>query len=236
MAGSAYAGLTRPGTGPFLNTGMRWDSGSLWVLSRDLALQEIMDKIDLSAFSFISAQVGTDRRSAELKGRGSPVDAKRAREGSGLNRKSIFSELMENSAAAAGGLGPLYEVEPSEEALTELMDAVHSTGSDLKDRPFPGEILQYKRAVRNFMHYIVENGYEIHKLQGIKKKTLIRGETEWKATVYHQVRVVDQKLEELAAAILSGQANQLERVAKMEEISGLLVDLTITGAIRERNG
>ena len=148
--------------------------------------------------------------------------------------KFKFSDILDKFAPAP--LGPVRNLAPSEEALTELMDAVHSTGSDLKDRPFPDEILRYKKAVRDFIHYVVENGYEIYKVQGIKKKTVIRGETEWKDVVYQQVRVVDQKLEELAAAILSGQASQLERVSKLDEITGLLVDLTITGAIRERDG
>jgi len=143
--------------------------------------------------------------------------------------------MMESAAPGTGELGPIRELPPSEEALTELMDAVHNAGSDLIDRPFHDEILRYKRAVRDFIHYVVENGYETQAVQGLKKKTVSRGETKWKDVIYHQVRVIDQKLEELAAAILSGQTTQLTRVSKLDEIKGLLVDLTITGAIRERN-
>ena len=183
-----------------------------------------MDKVDPSAASLLSFPFQPGLKKAkgkeELQG----------------NRKLRFSEILENLAPAAGDLGPLRELVPSEEALTELMDAVHSAGSDLKDRPFPDEIIRYKKAVRNFVHYVVENGYEIERVQGIKKKVKIRGETEWKDVVYHQVKVIDQKLEELAAAILSGQTTQLERVSKLDEVTGLLVDLTVTGVIRERDG
>jgi uncharacterized protein YaaR (DUF327 family) len=142
---------------------------------------------------------------------------------------------MLERASPAGELGPLQELAPSEEALTELMDAVHSAGSDLMERPFHEEILKYKKAVRNFMHYVVENGFEMHTIQGIKKKTIVGGETKWKEKVYHQIQVIDRKLEELAAAILSSQVNQLERISKIDEIKGLLVDMTISGAIRERD-
>ena len=151
-------------------------------------------------------------------------------------RRLKFSEMLEKSASGAGALGPIKELIPSEEALAELMDAVHSTGSDLKERPFPDEILQYKRAVRNFVNYVVENGYEVSQVQGLKKKIVSHGETKWKDTIYHQVKVIDQKLEELAGAILSGQSTILDRVSKLDEITGLLVDLTITGAIKERDG
>jgi uncharacterized protein YaaR (DUF327 family) len=118
------------------------------------------------------------------------------------------------------------ELPASEEALTELMDAVHSAGSDLIDRPFHDEILRYKKAVRDFIHYVVENGYTVEKSQ-----TRRRGKTR----IHVQIQIRDKKLDELAAAILTGQASQLEMVSKIGEIRGLLVDLTISGVIRERD-
>ncbi|MCL2381298.1 MAG: YaaR family protein [Treponema sp.] len=183
-----------------------------------------MDKVEPSATSLLNAL---------QSGLKPAVKKANAREDAQKSRKSKFSQVLEIFAPA--DLGPLKELAPSEEAMTELMDAVHSAGSDLKDRPFPDEILRYKKAVRNFVHYVVENSYEIYKDQGIKKKVVVRGEAKWKDVVYHQVRVIDQKLEELAAAILSGQTNQLQRLSKMDEIAGLLVDLTISGAIKERD-
>ena len=113
------------------------------------------------------------------------------------------------------------------------MDAVHSAGSDLLERPFGDEIIRYKKAVRDFVHYVVENGYEMVQLQGPKKKVMIRGEKEWLPRVYNQIKVIDKKLDELAAAILSGQADKLAKVSRLDEINGLLVDLIVTGAIKE---
>ena len=184
-----------------------------------------MDRVDFSGASLLNTPLHPDKK----------LETKRtkARTEPGSVRKTVFSEILEQYAPA--DLGPLTELSPSEEALTELMDAVHSAGSDLKDRPFSDEILRYKKAVRNFVHYVVENGFELQTIKGLKKKIVVRGETEWKDVVYHQVKVIDQKLEELAAVILSGQATQLQRVSKIDEITGLLVDLTVTGAIKERD-
>ena len=147
------------------------------------------------------------------------------------SRKSAFSEILEVFAPA---LGPLKELAPSEEALAELMDAVHSTGSDLKDRPFPDEILKYKTAVRNFVHYVVENGFTVEKNQ-TQRRGFRNSMPHVQIKVHVQVKVIDKKLEELASAILSGQTTQLGRLAKLNEISGLLVDLTVSGAIKERD-
>ena len=184
-----------------------------------------MDKVDFTAASLLNTTIhpGLKPETKRTKAKGELRSA----------HKTMFSEILEKSAPA--DLGPLLEFAPSEEALTELMDAVHSAGSDLKDRPFADEILRYKQAVRNFVHYVIENGYEVQKFQGIKKKMILRGETEWKSRIYYQVKVIDQKLEELAAAILAGQTSQLERVSKIDEVTGLLVDLTITGVIKERD-
>ncbi|MCL2232624.1 MAG: YaaR family protein [Treponema sp.] len=183
-----------------------------------------MERVDSSIASLLNSALSSGPKTTVKK-------AKTKDETQGI-RKFKFSEVLENLAPS---LGPLKATAPSEEVLAELMDAVHSTGSDLKDRPFPEEILRYKKAVRDFIHYVVENGFEVYKDQGIKKKVVIRDEAKWQATDYHQVRVIDQKLEELATAILSGHTTQLQRVAKLDEITGLLVDLTISGAIKGRD-
>jgi uncharacterized protein YaaR (DUF327 family) len=172
-----------------------------------------MDKVDFTAPSLAGATLQRNSRQETRKAK--------AKDGP----RTFFSDILE-SFAPQGGLGPLKEFTPSDEALAALEDAVHSAGDALRDRPFQKEILDYKRAVRNFINYVVENAFEIEKSQtrrGGRQK------------IYSQIRVIDGKLEELAAAILSGQTSQLERVSKLDEIKGLLVDLTITGVIKERD-
>jgi uncharacterized protein YaaR (DUF327 family) len=178
-----------------------------------------MDKIDFNISSVLNPSSHP----------GLKAEAKKTRAKSGIKgHNTLFSKILENAAPEAGELGPLRELPPSEQALTELMDAVHSAGSDLIDRPFHEEILRYKRAVRDFLHYVVENGFTVEKIQTPYRQHR-------KLVPYTQIQVIDRKLEELAAAILSGQATQLERVSKIDEIKGLLVDLTISGVIRERD-
>jgi uncharacterized protein YaaR (DUF327 family) len=173
-----------------------------------------MDKIDFSAVSFMNPPLR----------QGSKKETKKARSESA----AFFQDILESYASQTGELGPFMEPAPSDEALTQLMDAVHSTGNDLSDRPFQQEILQYKKAVRNFIHYVVKNGFAVEEIH-----TSYRDHRKLKP--YMQIQVIDHKLEELAAAILSGQTNQLERVSKLDEIKGLLVDLTVTGVIRQRD-
>ncbi|MDR0474791.1 MAG: DUF327 family protein [Treponema sp.] len=186
-----------------------------------------MDKVDFSRnfdnsqnpAAFLNAQAMADSRKARSK----------------KNAPLKFSNVLETSFLETGELGPLADIPPSEEALQELLDNVRSSGDDLRNRPFPEEILKYKQAVRNFLNYSVKNGYELVELQGSKKKAFSGGKPEWRAAVYRQIRVVDQKLDQLAAEILTKHIKELDLKSKLSEITGLLVNLTITGKIKERD-
>jgi uncharacterized protein YaaR (DUF327 family) len=134
--------------------------------------------------------------------------------------KTSFSQVLDQSREAE----PLKVLPVSEETVQKLLDAVHSAGDELRKLPFPEEILRYKNAVRDFLHYVVENSFDTEKqfvgvsLLKRKEKTL--------------VQVVDSKLEQMAAGILAGQTSQLELLARLEEIKGMLVDITIKNGIK----
>jgi len=146
--------------------------------------------------------------------------------------KTEFSRLFEKlQGKTAGELGPFPNLPVSEETLDLLMDEVRSAGDTLRSRPFPDEIVRYKQAVRNFMHYVVENSYSLDHETGIPKFLKpgykgARGTPEaMKQITYTKIKVIDKKLEDLAAMLLSSQMPQLELASRLEEIKGLLVDL-----------
>ncbi|MDR2784365.1 MAG: DUF327 family protein [Treponema sp.] len=131
------------------------------------------------------------------------------------NRKSAFAKFLENTGAKETEAPETFSI--SEETLQILLDNVHSSGDELKNRPFPDEIIQYKKAVRNFIHYVVENSYTL------EEKT--SGANLLRRKKFTLVQVVDRKLEQLAAGIMAGQTNQLELLARIDEIAGILVNL-----------
>jgi uncharacterized protein YaaR (DUF327 family) len=157
------------------------------------------------------------------------AEAKKSREKPAV-RKPRFSSILE-TAREAGELGAPRELPVSEEAVNRLLDDVRSAGDELRNRPFPEEIIRYKKAVRDFMHYVVENGYAVDEQIGIPKKFKpgFSGTRNSPAaddrTKFHTLQVVDKKLEDMAAMLMTSQMNQLELLARLEEITGLLVDL-----------
>jgi uncharacterized protein len=131
-----------------------------------------------------------------------------------------FSKALEQAAgemvSESETIGPIGIA--SDEMLRELLDGVHESGEELKARAVPDTIKRYKTAVRAFLHYIVENGYTAEER--------ISGTNILKRKKFTLLQVVDRKLEQLAAGILAGQSSQLEILAKVDEINGMLVDLT----------
>jgi len=151
----------------------------------------------------------------------------------GLRRdKSDFSSLFDDlRGRTADAIGDLHDLPVSEDTVNRLMDDVRSTGDILKSRPLPEEILSYKRAVRSFINYVVQNSYSLEYEEGIlnKYKPGFKGrrtapEAEHRKG-YVKIQVIDKKLEDLAAMLLSSQLNQMLLVSRLEEIRGLLIDL-----------
>ncbi|MDR1971832.1 MAG: YaaR family protein [Treponema sp.] len=156
------------------------------------------------------------------KGRSTPRRAAKA-------GRPDFTSVLEQSRSGESAVQEALPI--SEETVARLLDEVRAAGDTLRERPFPQEILAYKTAVRNFMRYVVDNGYQVEEQVGIPKylKPNYKGsrgspDSQDRAR-RHTIRVVDHRLEELAATLLKGQLSRLELLSRLEEIKGLLVDL-----------
>jgi uncharacterized protein YaaR (DUF327 family) len=138
----------------------------------------------------------------------------------GAAGKSLFSRLLGEKKAPP-------EVDESEElderlyglsndeAVGLLLDDIHLAGAALKERPFPDEIKLYKKAVRGFMQFVLKRSFDIER----KRKSPL------KVDFRIQITIIDQKLERMAAEILSGQLTQLGILERTGEIRGMLVDM-----------
>jgi len=153
---------------------------------------------------------------------------KGVRQGGRTEFSAIFNDLR---GKTADEIGPLKNLPASDESVNILMDEVRDAGDRLKSRPFGEEIMRYKQAVRNFINYVVQNCYSKEYEEGIlnKLKPGFKGRRSTPEATernhYVKIQVIDKKLEDLAAMLLSSQAPQMELVSRLEEIKGLLVDL-----------
>jgi uncharacterized protein len=142
-------------------------------------------------------------------------EEKKVGKGKGLFRTVLgkaVDEAKGSEASASTGPG-----EFSQAGLETLLDEVHETGDRLKQNPTVDLVQAYKKAVRDFVHYVVERSFSV------EQKT--SGRNILKRNAYFRVSVIDDALEKLAAEILRNQRDNLEILRRVDEINGLLVDL-----------
>ena len=140
-------------------------------------------------------------------------DEKKVGKGKGLFR-SILGKAVDEAKGSEASRG-LDEF--SQEGLETLLDEVHETGDRLKENPSVDLVQAYKKAVRDFIHFVVERSFSV------EQKT--SGRNILKRNAYFRVSVIDESLEKLAAEILRNQRDNLEILRRVDEINGMLVDL-----------
>jgi hypothetical protein len=142
------------------------------------------------------------------------VDKKKDAKNRRVKGAGVFRRELERSELFGTGTLP----ETSEAETAELLDSVFEAGDRLKNDGSTQALLDYKQAVRSFLSRVVQNGI------GVEEQT--SGTNILKRKRYTLVRVVDSKLERLAAGMISSQRDQVALLQRIDEINGLLVDLT----------
>jgi hypothetical protein len=104
--------------------------------------------------------------------------------------------------------------------LEQLLDDLHQLGERLKQSPTMTAVLEYKRSVKEFLRYVVSHALEVEEREGVKFANPLK-----KQKKYTMIKVIDQKVEQLAAGVLQNQRSQLDMLKAVDEIYGLLVDL-----------
>ncbi len=142
-------------------------------------------------------------------------DEKKAGKGKGLFRAALGKAVDE--AKGSGAPSSAGSADFSQAGLESLLDEVHESGDALKENPSVDLVQAYKKAVRDFVHFVVERSFSV------EQKT--SGRNILKRNVYFRVSVIDASLEKLAAEILRNQRDNLEILRRVDEINGMLVDL-----------
>ncbi|MBI9109061.1 MAG: DUF327 family protein [Spirochaetales bacterium] len=140
----------------------------------------------------------------------------------GQSSPGIFQSYVESETLTANAVRGI-EAFDEDSDLEDLLDDVHQQGERLINDPSFSSIDSYKQSVRNFIHYVLKQAVRVESIEGAKFN---RFKPSNKQKRYTLISVIDDKLDKLAAGILLNQGRQLNLLAKVEEINGLLVDLT----------
>jgi uncharacterized protein len=146
-----------------------------------------------------------------------PVPEKKKAGKKEKTQRHVFSRLVESAGQAAEPGLEDFAGSDAHRGLEEMLDSVFAAGDVLKKSPTLENIREYRQRVKGFLAYAVEHAIALEETTS--------GTNILKRKRFTLVKVIDEKLEALAASVLAAQKEQLSILAQIDEINGLLVDL-----------
>ena len=141
---------------------------------------------------------------------------KKAKKNKGLKSRQ-FAAVIDEAGRDEASFFDLEAEAHHRYNLEQLLDEVYESGEQLVENQSLENVKRYRRAVREFLDYVVE------KMLTLEQKT--SGANIQRRKRFTQVKVIDARLERLVAAVMQNQGKQLDLLERIEEINGLIVDL-----------
>ena len=138
--------------------------------------------------------------------------------------KSAFATSLSKQQETAQLLSEGLPVElagmSEEDAIVFLKDAMDMAGDELKQHQNLESMEKYRKKVSQFMKYIVKINYNF--ITTREQKKLRSGRV---IKPMYQIQIINQKLNQLASEMLILHGANLNLLAKVEEINGMIIDL-----------
>jgi len=109
----------------------------------------------------------------------------------------------------------LAETEEVHVEFEDLVEEITRQGERFSKNPTIGELKSYKSMIREFLKYVTQRMFAVEQHSGGK----------WKQKIYTISHIIDEKLEALTKLVVSQQTGNINLLATLDEIRGLLIDL-----------
>jgi len=144
-------------------------------------------------------------------------------------KKSVFANSLQKKQEefnlASEGLPIELAGMEIEEAVVFLKDELDSAGDKLASDQSLEQIENYRKKLSNFMKYLTRNNYEVLIYKRKKRRFPLIDTKTGKPAYFVQIQVINEKLETLTNDIIYNHSKNLNILAKIEELNGLIVDL-----------
>ncbi|MGL4362026.1 MAG: YaaR family protein [Cellulosilyticaceae bacterium] len=105
-----------------------------------------------------------------------------------------------------------------QDTLKSMVEDIAKQGQKIADHMDVRDVRAYRMMISDFLGEVISNSHKFSRDNFLDKRGRHR--------VYGIVRVVNQKVDELARELIRSEANHLEILEKVGEIQGLLLDIT----------
>ena len=103
------------------------------------------------------------------------------------------------------------------ERLNLMMEEIVMQGDKIVKRMDVRDMRRYRTLIKDFMNEIVNRSHKFSRENFLDRRGRHR--------VYGIIRLLDEKLDELAQALVSEECDKIAILAKVDEIRGLLLDI-----------
>lgn len=104
-----------------------------------------------------------------------------------------------------------------QETLSRMIDEIGEQGNKLANHMDIRDVRVYRTMISDFLGEVVANSHKFSRDNFLDKRGRHR--------VYGIVKLIDQKVDELARELIRSEASHLEILEKVGEIQGLLLDI-----------
>jgi uncharacterized protein YaaR (DUF327 family) len=143
----------------------------------------------------------------------------------GAVKKSFLQSLLESRDAPAEEAIPGIAGLSDQDAVVVLKDALDKAGETLGSDRSNAAYGAYRKAVKHFVQFVVERNFVVEKSEVTRK--VKKGPGEWveEKNPRFLIKAIDEKLDKLAAEVLVNQGGNLQILAQIHEINGMVIDL-----------
>lgn len=134
-----------------------------------------------------------------------------------VNKPEMKSTVQESDGTFKFTLISNIEEQGLKERLTIIMSEITAHGKKLGKHMDVRDMRRYRALIKDFMNEIVSRSHEFSRENFLDRKGRHR--------VYGMVKLVDQKLDELARELISDEKDNIAILSKIDEIQGLLLDI-----------
>ena len=134
-----------------------------------------------------------------------------------VNKPEMKSTVQESDGTFKFTLISTIEEQGLKERLTIMMSEITAHGKKLGKHMDVRDMRRYRALIKDIMNEIVSRSHEFSRENFLDRKGRHR--------VYGMVKLVDQKLDELARELISDEKDNIAILSKIDEIQGLLLDI-----------
>ncbi|MEW6696718.1 MAG: YaaR family protein [Bacillota bacterium] len=123
--------------------------------------------------------------------------------GEGVKAAQSFSAILENK-----------DKDQTQKQLWEMAEKIKTAGNKLKSAVIEDNIKQYKDAIKEYLGFVLKNYHKLRHDRSINY-----------STVYTRVEIINKEVEELTQRLLSEEKDNIDVVAEVDKITGLILDV-----------